>query len=423
MTDTIIIGAGAAGLSAARKLLQLGSTVCVLEARDRVGGRIHTMNAQGFSVPIEAGAEFIHGELPLTKALMKEAGVSYRAGEGKSWNVAKGRLSEGEFFDDDWEAFMDTLHTLKEDITIGEFLRNYFNDVRYDSLRENIISFVEGYDAADADKASALSLREEWNCENIKGFRPVGGYSQLMEFLAAEIKRREGVINFSSTVQTVQWKRDQVIVTTTQNEKYIGRNALITIPVSLLKNKSIRFDPQLPVHDSAFGQLEMGGVIKFHVEFHSPVWEQKADAFRKMPDMNFLFSDAFIPTWWTQRPSTVPLLTGWLAGPILKTIPTDRQILLQKAYDSLTYLLGTTTQKLKQEIKGTSIVNWLADPFSLGAYGYKTTNTSAALKVLSIPVDNTLFFAGEAIYDGTEMGTVEAALASGVNVAGEIARK
>src|SRR5688500_10403571 len=115
MTDTIIIGAGAAGLSAARKLLQLGSTVCVLEARDRVGGRIHTVCVHGCSGPIETGAEFIHGELPLTKALMKEAGVSYRAGEGKSWNVEKGRLSEDEFFDDDWEAFMDKLHALKED--------------------------------------------------------------------------------------------------------------------------------------------------------------------------------------------------------------------------------------------------------------------------------------------------------------------
>src|SRR5687768_979029 len=107
MTATIIIGAGAAGLAAARKLLLSGNTVCVLEARDRVGGRIHTVNAAGFSVPIEVGAEFIHGELPLTKALMKEANVSYRAGEGKSWNVERGKLSEGEFFDEDWENFMD----------------------------------------------------------------------------------------------------------------------------------------------------------------------------------------------------------------------------------------------------------------------------------------------------------------------------
>ena len=98
MFDVIIIGAGAAGLAAARMFAEAGKSICILEARDRIGGRIHTLQGQGFSMPVEAGAEFMHGDLPLTKALMKEANVSFQSGEGKSWNVENGKVAEDAVF-------------------------------------------------------------------------------------------------------------------------------------------------------------------------------------------------------------------------------------------------------------------------------------------------------------------------------------
>ena len=132
-----------------------------------------------------------------------------------------------------------------------------------------------------------------------------------------------------------------------------------------------------------------------------------------MPGLNFLFSDAFVPTWWTQKPNDIPLLTGWLAGPIVQTIQQDDSSLFTEAIKSLAYLFGRQPDHLLKEIRSARVVNWSADEYSRGAYAYKTLQTAAAIKTFSDPVENTIFFAGEGLYDGAEMGTVEAALASG----------
>lgn len=424
MVDIVIIGSGAAGLSAARVLSRSGKTVCILDARDRIGGRIHTIKGEGFSIPVEAGAEFMHGELPLTKSLMKEAKVSYRAGEGRTWNVEKGHLSEGDLFHEDWDKLMDCLEKLDQDLTIGDFLRKYFNDSKYASLTDAVIRFVQGYDAADAEKASAFALREEWSSENIKGFRPMGGYSQLMEFLLGEIQKHDAVVKLSSAVNTIQWKRDHVEIGTDKNQKFVARKALITVPVTILKDQAIRFDPPLSKHQQALRDLEVGGVIKFLIEFKNPIWELKdSSVFRRMPDMNFLFSDAFVPTWWTQRPAEVPLLTGWLAGPIIQTIQADDHALLSEAFKSLAYLFDCKQDQLEDQVRAAKAINWVADSYSRGAYAYKTLKTSSVIKIFSASVEDTIYFAGEALYDGPEMGTVEAALASGKDAAEKIIRE
>ena len=189
MIDVIIVGAGAAGLSAGRILSRAEKTLYILEARDRIGGRIYTLKNEGFSSPVEAGAEFMHGELPLTKALMKEANVKYQAGHGRVWNVIDHHLSGRNFFDDGWKELMDRLQGLDQDMTIGEFLEKYFGEAKYESLVESVKGFVQGYDAADVSKASAMALAEEWSSGDVKGYRPIGGYSQLMNFLWNEKKK------------------------------------------------------------------------------------------------------------------------------------------------------------------------------------------------------------------------------------------
>lgn len=421
MVDVLVIGAGAAGLAAARKLLRSGKSATVLEARDRIGGRIHTFAGEGFSVPVEAGAEFMHGDLPFSTALMKESQVRYFAGEGRTWNVQFGALSQEDLFHDDWDMLLGKLHELDHDVTIGKFLEDHFSEPRYSALTEAVRKFVEGYDAADIHKASALALREEWSNENIQGYRPEGGYSRLMDFLALEIEKYEGKIVLSAVVKAIVWGMQEVEVITSGDVRFKARKILVTVPAAVLKRGLIKFDPPLEKQDKSFEKIEVGGVVKFMVEFRDRVWEHdSATPFRKMPGLNFLFSDAPIPTWWTQRPKEVPLLTGWLAGPVLNRVPSDDESLRELGFGSLAYVFGTNERAIKENIRAIKVVNWVTDPFALGAYAYATLNTSEAVTELSKPIGNTIYFAGEAFYEGAEMGTVEAALATGDRAAKRI---
>lgn len=418
MVDVIIIGAGAAGLAAARIIGKTGKSVTVLEARNRAGGRIYTLHKDDFSFPLEAGAEFIHGNLPHTTALLKEAEVSFYETSGSTWNVHHGKLSEGELFPAEWEELLQKLNALEHDMSIAQFLDRYFRDEKYTALRESIIRFVQGYDAADANKASAFALREEWSEENLTGYRPHGGYSLLIDFLVNECLQQGSAFHFNSVVQEIYQNKDHVEVKTEGGERYIAKKLLITIPPAVIKTGSVVFTPALGDHMNAIQKIETGSVIKFLVEFQSAFWEHKDRAsYRSMPGLQFVFSDAFIPTWWTQQPIPDPLLTGWLAGPAASDNTKDENALLLEAVNALAYIFGCTVEAIEEQIKAITLINWGADHFSRGAYAYKTVDTNSALAVLSQPVNNTIYFAGEAFYSGPEMGTVEAALASGITTA------
>jgi monoamine oxidase len=421
MNDIIIIGAGAAGLMAARTLSKKGKSVIVLEARDRIGGRIHTINGEGFSQPVETGAEFMHGELPVTMKLMKEAGVNFRNGKGKMWNLEKGHLEEGGSFDDHWEEMIRVLEKLDRDMPIAEFLNTYFGDDEYADMRDSITRFVQGFDAADPNKASSFSLLEEWTSnEDLTGYHIEGGYSQLMNFLQKECLNKSVVFHLSSEVQEIRWTKNNVTAITSSGKEFNANAVLITIPPAVLKTGMLKFIPDIKEHSNAILKIETGGVIKFLAEFHEAYWEDKNASLRSMPDLHFLFSDATIPTWWTQLPSPQPLLTGWLSGPVTNTISKTEEELKHDALTSLAYILNCSEDELKSKLKALKVINWKEDKFSKGAYAYRTVDTAEAMKVLTKPVNETIYFAGEAYYDGSEIGTVEAALACGKQRANEI---
>jgi len=189
MYDVIIIGGGAAGLMAMKKLLEAGYTVCLLEAAPTAGGRIETLVRNGIDQPAEAGAEFIHGELPLTLQLLKEAGIVYEPLAGKMIRVQNGEWQQQEEQDEHWEEMLEKLDSIETDITIKDFLDTYFAHQRYASLAKSVQGFAEGFDLADISNASVLSIKDEWKKEDETQYRIPGGYSQLVQYLLKEIKR------------------------------------------------------------------------------------------------------------------------------------------------------------------------------------------------------------------------------------------
>jgi len=187
------VGAGAAGLMSARELARAGRRVTVLEARERCGGRIYPLPVEEFGYPAEGGPEFIHGAAPVTRALMREAGLSLSPRGGERWSVRSGNWSQAALAMPDTERFYRVLQEVKTDLPIAEFLEIHFSDRHYDELRRSITRTVEGYDAADPHRASTLALREEWMARDDGHHgRITEGYGAMIGYLAEECRRHRG---------------------------------------------------------------------------------------------------------------------------------------------------------------------------------------------------------------------------------------
>jgi len=413
-TQVLIIGAGAAGLLAARELATAGWQVLIVEARDHIGGRVHTLTPPGFGRAIEAGAEFLHGEVPLTRTLLAEAGLLWQTASGQTYLVQDGQVKADDTFFAQLPLLLARLATLAQDMPLADFLTQEFAGPEHTPLRAMATQFAEGYDAADARRVSAWALREEWAQDGAdESERPVGGYGPLLAWLAAQAQAAGATLHLATPIRRIDWQPGLVQVLAETGATYQAAQVLCTVPLGVWQRGAdepgyLRFTPELPTHRAAAARLGFGPVIKVVFEFQTAFWEAR------LPELEFLLSDAPVPTWWSQRPDAPTQLTGWVAGPAAqRLLTTSADALLQLALESLAPLLATPLAELRAQLLGSYVRNWGAEPHAYGAYSYPTVGAPAARAALAAPVANTLFFAGEAVYEGPAAGTVEAALVSG----------
>jgi monoamine oxidase len=422
MTDKIfVIGAGASGLMAADCLVKTGHQVSVIEARNRIGGRINTVQKK-FSRPIETGAEFMHGKQPLTESLIDASGARTTLLSGNRYQLWNGKLKQTDFFDEEWDLFTKALGGLHSDTDIASFLNRYFGEEKYSNLRQKVKGFVEGYDAADLHHVSALALKEEWEqSDDAHHYQIAGGYTKLMEYLEKKVTAGGATVQLSSPVTEIHWEAGKVKIITGGGNILQGGKAIITVPLGVLQKHQLQFSPPLPEYDRLFKQMGFGGVIKIFFEFTHALWEETIR--HPLTNAAFIFSDAEIPTWWSKFPDKTPLLTGWLGGPSTFQLPDVADAVFEKALASLAYIFSYPATEISKCIREWHVANWASEPFTFGAYAYPTKGNAHRKKFLSTPVKDTLYFAGEAIYEGTAIGTVEAALVSGQKVAEKIIRR
>ncbi len=413
----IIIGAGAAGLMAAKIISAAGEKVTVLEAAQRIGGRIHTVHLPGFHQPVEAGAEFIHGDLPVTMQLLEEARIDYVPVGGRMWQTSKGKWQPQEEDTDGWDEVMQRMQELKTDVPVADFLYQHFAGEKYAGLRQSVQQFAEGFDLADIFTASTFALRNEWMHEDGEQYRIPGGYSQLTNYLAETCRQQGCEILTGCRVKHIEYKPGKVTVTVADGRSFNGTKAIVTVPLGILQQdekteNSITFHPAIDAYTTACRKMGYGGVIKIAIQFQQPFWESTSD------DISFILSKESIPTWWTQLSLHNGLLTGWLGGPAADGLrQTARQTIYEMAVKSLAVIFKKEVTKLEEMITAWEVFNWPADIFAAGAYSFSTLATNEALQTVMQPVADTLYFAGEACYNGEHPGTVEAALESGKRVA------
>ena len=423
--EVIILGAGAAGLMTARELAIAGKEVLILEARERIGGRIWPLPSDTFGYNAEGGAEFVHGEACVTKSLIRQAGLTFLPLDGEVWHLRDSQLSKrvgGPSNDPVFLTHKDALHkqlrTLTDDISIAQFLERYFHEDKYIALRDWIRKMVEGYEAADLRRMSTFALREGWlNGEAWLLGRIKEGYGALLQFFESECRTHGVEIRLNQEAKTIHADLGGIHVSCRSGYMCRAKQVVVTLPLPVQYN-SLRFIPTFPKLTAA-SQIGFGQAIKFLLQFKTDWWKYTLG--QDLTNMMFVHCDETIPTWWTQYPESYPVLTGWLAGTQTENLKNSSiKRLLEIAITSLAKTFKVREDFLHTQLLASKIINWSADPLTQGAYSYVTPETKRAREALVEPVNNQIFFAGEALCSGNNTATVEGALASGKETAEQI---
>ena len=424
MYDVIIIGGGAAGLMAAKILSTHNKKILVLEAKDRLGGRIYPVN--DFSFPVEGGAEFIHGNLKTTFDLLKEADLKKEKIKGTFCRVEKGRWYADDNLVPGWELLIKKMKECKKDVSIDEFFDTSFKEKKYDALKKYFIKYIEGYDAANPVNTSVLAIRKEMEAGDAPQYRPGNGYHSLIEYLKKTCLKNGAIIKTNEPVTKLL--RNKNIEIFTSQKKYFCKKVICAVPLGVLqctrKQKCfIDFPDVLKGHLNAAKKIGNGPVIKFLLEFDTAFWLDKSFLKEKnIPPPSYLFTDTAIPTWWTQFPSREPLLTGWIAGPSSYKIKNySAKKFKQIVLESLSSIFTLPVGDLQKRLKNFRVVNWINEAYILGGYSYPTLQTTKARKILQQPFENIFYFAGEYVTENSS-STVDAALLSGKSVAEQIVK-
>jgi monoamine oxidase len=446
--DVAVVGAGVAGLAAARELCRRGLTVVVFEARDRVGGRILTHRDPRLPLPVELGAEFVHGAAPVTHRILAEAGITTCDLGGEHWRARHGKALRTEA----WmpiQRILGQIDPRAADRSFDDFLAGLGNRV---SARDRLAAraFVEGYHAADPAEIGVRSLApadgEQSGNVATQIARLHGGYDQLPLWLAGGLHAE---LRLRSPVAAIEWRQGHVQITVQRDpsakqrdagavrrdagdvRRFAARAAIVTVPAGVLaagprEPGGLLLEPDPPRIRRSCGLVAMGAVARLACWFREfPCSAAPAERHpERIARASFWhLGGPTFSVWWTAYPLRWPLAVAWSGGPKAAAAALrGHRAVESTAVDELAAALRLPRRAVASLLVETWMHDWQQDPYSRGAYSYARVGGAGAARALSRPVEDTLFFAGEATDTGGHTGTVEGALASGLRAARQASR-
>ncbi len=431
--DVVVIGAGAAGLTAYRDLTRAGLRVLCLEARHRIGGRILTIRDPLSPIPVELGAEFIHGQPSETGEIARSGALTIYDCAENAVRIRNGRIDGGLR---SWELVGNVLEAMQqaaeqlEDQSFQQFLANAPHS---EEAKRLATSYVEGFNAARKELIGIHSLAADARAADKIGgdqsYRILNGYEAVPLHLLREAGGAHGELRLGCVVGQIAWREGALTVhfrhglNGPSTESVKARKLVVTVPLGVLQADddvaaAIRFEPPLTDSINAARELAFGQVVRVVLRFREGFWERNPD----LQHAGFLLSDEkFFPTWWTPLPVRAPLITGWSAGPRPDELAGRSEEEIRRcALADLGRITGATASLIDSLFEGMYYHDWHQDPFARGAYSYVPAGKLAARSLLAKTVANTIYFAGEATELNGHSATVHGAIATGRRAAREI---
>jgi monoamine oxidase len=403
-----VIGAGAAGLSAARELARAGASVALLEAAPRPGGRIFTQHAAAWRQPIELGAEFVHGEQRELAELARAAELTLEGVPARHFAVSRNSIEPAKELSR-VEEVLAGAEDLDDDCTALELLAA--SEVDAGTARW-FSHFVEGFHAAPLDRVSARSLLKQGSPQGAQ-YRIREGYGALVEYLERDATLHGASIAYRTLVRDVRYRPEGVEVASDRTA-YRGGAAIVALPLSILRCRAsvggVLFDPEPLELRTELSRFEMGQALRIVIRLSEPL---KLHA--KLPESAFLhLPGERLPTFWTGANREEPQLTAWCGGPRAQSWVSAAEA-LAAALRSLSHGLGVSEATLRRLVLAAHVHDFARDPNARGAYPYEVPVHSEAHEGW-LPGKLPLLFAGDYL-DEEGLGTVGAAVRSGISAA------
>lgn len=420
--DTIIVGAGVAGLTAAQHLHDAQQKVLILEAKSRLGGRVYTSYDWGFATDL--GASWIHAieNNPLMPLVGKQSIVinsynnsdpvamlsNFALYDSQGKPVSKKALS---WFSTLTREFLDYCQTRNKMISFAQNFTTFTQQKKIDEEQRALLHYalenIYTYEFADNLTKLSRNVYSVYEASTASGDNALvpNGYFQIFRQFTQHIP-----IHLNQIVSQIDYNANGVKIIT-QNDTYHAKQVIITVPLGVLKANTIQFHPALPMEkQAAISKLQMGNYEKLYLLFDQVFWDKDKEWIGMLPKNEHEAFNIFNYYKYTKKPVLIVFTSGKLARDMEKGHLTDWVM------KRLRLIYGDHIPKPIKNKK----THWGSDPFTLGSYSYLPMNVDkSVIATLAKPVAGRLYFAGEAT-STTDPSTVHGAYLSGIRAADEI---